>query len=401
MKLSLILCFLCVVLGCKKSENNVVSFPVQEKITTEMDAVMKSSDLPAIVAMASNKKGEEVSYSYGKAIWGANDAVTPQHIFQLQSMTKLITSIAALQLVERGEIALDDDLSAVLPILKTIPILHKGKLTSPKNAITLRHLLTHTSGFGYTFTDLELSQFPYTNWNYPDGPRRFESGTQFLYGTSLAWVGKVIEKVSNTSLDIYVKEHITKPLNMQRTFFNVPDSLQQFIVTRGFRGADGKQSLRAIKDRVPRRKVTSYSGDDGLWSSPSDYMQLLKCMLNYGTLNGVKILEKGTVEEMKNNQIGDISMDASGNYFNPAYCCNLENFTTESTKWGLAWAIDTEGKAYGRKPGTVYWGGMMNTYFYIDYTSEVAVCVFSQHIPFNHKATTTFLDSFSQVLYAN
>ncbi len=401
MKFSLVLCLLYVFLGCTTSAKNIVSFPTQEKITSEMDVAIKSSDLPAVVAMASNQKGEAVSYSYGKAIWGANDAVTPEHIFQLQSMTKLLTSIAALQLVERGEIGLDDDLSTVLPILKTIPILNKGKLTAPKNAITLRHLLTHTSGFGYTFTDLELSQFPYSNWRYPDGPRRFESGTQFLYGTSLAWVGKVIEKVTNTSLDKYMQEHITEPLNMHRTFFNVPDSLQQFIVTRGYRGSDGKQPLRAIKDRVPRRKVTSFSGDDGLWSSPSDYMRLLRCMLNYGTLDGVKVLEKRTVEEMKNNQIGDINMDASENYFNPAYCCNLENFTTETTKWGLAWAIDTEGKAYGRKPGTVYWGGMMNTYFYIDYKSEVAVCVFSQHIPFNHPATTVFLDSFSEVLYAN
>ena len=103
---------------------------------------------------------------------------------------------------------------------------------------------------------------------------------------------------------------------------------------------------------------------------------------------------------MLKNQINNINMDSKGNYFNPAYCCNLENFTTNSTKCGLAWAIDNDGKSYGRKPGTVFWGGMMNTYFYIDYKSGIASCIFTQHIPFNHKETTSIFDEFSRLIYS-
>lgn len=247
---------------------------------------------------------------------------------------------------------------------------------------------------------MELSQFDYENWKHPDAPRRFESGTQFLYGTSLEWVGKVIEKVTNSTLEDYFRENITEPLKMDRTFFNVPDSLQQYIVSRGHRGADGKQPLAEIEGRVPKKLVKSFSGDDGLWSTPNDYMKILKCLLNYGALDGVKILDKKTVLEMTKNQIGDINMDSEGNYYNPEYCCDLNGLATNSSKWGLAWAIDNQEKDYGRKQGTVFWGGMMNTFFYIDYKLGVTACIFTQHIPFNHPETTSLFDKFSKTIYS-
>lgn len=397
-----IILLLFLVSGCQpKLSNVVINFPTQEKVITAMNEAMKTNDLPAVVAIASNTKNEEVSFVYGKAILTEESKVTENHFFRLYSMTKLITSVAALQLVERGLIGLDDDLSAILPEMTEIPIFSEGQFTEPKNSITLRHLLTHTSGFGYgCCTDLELSQFDYENWKHPDAPRRFESGTHFLYGTSLEWVGKLIEKVSNSTLEDYFRENITEPLKMARTFFNVPDSLQQYIVSRGHRGADGNQPLAEIEGRVPKKLVKSFSGDDGLWSTPNDYMKVLKCLLNYGTLDGVKILEKKTVLEMTKNQIGDIDMDSEGNYYNPEYCCDLNGLASNSSKWGLAWAIDNQEKDYGRKPGTVFWGGMMNTFFYIDYKLGVTACIFTQHIPFNHPETTSLFDKFSKTIYS-
>jgi CubicO group peptidase (beta-lactamase class C family) len=389
------------IIGCKKDQNDTFRFPSQSELSLAMNEKMDSSDLPSVVAIASDKFSEELSFCYGKAVWNENINVTKDHIFQLHSMTKLLTSVAALQLVEKGKIGLDDDLSSWMPEMTNIPILDKGELSEAKKPITLRHLLTHTSGFGYACcTDSELANFDYSKWKYEDAPRRFESGTKFMYGTSLEWVGKLIEKISQSTLEDYFKENITNPLEMNRTFFNVPDSLQKFIVSRGYRGQDGKQPMTEIKERIPKKNVTKFSGDDGLWSSPNDYMKLLICLLNYGTLNNVVLLKKKTVEEMLKNQINNINMDSNENYFNPAYCCNLENFTTNSTKWGLAWAIDNDGKSYGRKPGTVFWGGMMNTYFYIDYKSGIASCIFTQHIPFNHKETTSIFDEFSRLVYS-
>lgn len=365
-----------------------------------MNVAVAASDLPAVVAISINNKGQLLNYSYGKAVWGENSKVTIHHIFRIYSMTKIITSIAVMQLVEKGLVKLDDDLSLLIPEMSTIPILSDGKLITPKNPITLRHLLTHTSGFGYTTTDNELSKFDRTNWNYKDLPRRFESGTQFLYGTSTDWTGRLVEKLSGLTLEEYFRKNITGPLGMNRTWFNVPDSLKQFIVSRGRRGDDGMQPLVEMPDRIPVKPVTEFSGGGGLFSSPDDFTKLLQCLLNYGAWRGMRILKKETIEEMNKNQIGNISMKDAGKFFNPSSCCNFTGITSSTTKWGLGGLIDNEDKPYGRKAGTILWGGLMNTYFYIDYKSGIAASIYSQHLPFNHPATTSLFEKFSELIYS-
>ncbi|HCW09147.1 MAG TPA: hypothetical protein DGG95_17460 [Cytophagales bacterium] len=314
-------------------------------------------------------------------------------------MTKLVTSVAAMQLVEQGKIKLDDDLSVLLPEMAKIPILKDGQLITAKKLITLRHLLTHTSGFGYTTTDLELSKFDRSKWPHKDLPRRFESGTQFLYGTSSDWAGRLVEKISGMSLENYFQKNITKPLQMKHTWFNVPDSLKPLIVSYGRRGDDGKQPLMESAGRLPSKRVNEYSGGAGLYSSPEDYSKLLQCLLNYGEWKGVRILKRKTVEDMGKNQIGEIVMYNPSAHFNPASCCNLNGILSPTTKWSLDGLIDTEDKPYGRKAGTILWGGLLNTYFFIDYKSGIAASIYTQHLPFNHPATTSLFEKFSEMIY--
>jgi CubicO group peptidase (beta-lactamase class C family) len=399
MKLLFLFCTF-LVYGPLSSGQSQKFFPPPEQIKKEMDNAMTKSDLPAVVAIAINSKGQRINYTYGKAVWTVDTKVTEQHIFRIYSMTKIFTSIAAMQLVEKGLIRLDDDLSKLLPEMSKIPILSNGKLITAKNAITLRHLLTHTSGFGYSYTDEELYKFDRSKWAYKDLPRRFESGTEFLYGTSMDWAGRLIEKLSGMTLENYFRKNITGPLGMNHTWFNVPDSLKQFIVSRGKRGDDGKQPLIENPERIPTKVVTEFSGGGGLFSSPDDFTKLLKCLLNYGELNGVRLLKKKTIEEMNKNQIGNISMANAGKFFSPASCCNFEGLTSATTKWGLGSLIDTEDKSYGRKAGTILWGGLANTYFYIDYKSGIAASIYTQHLPFNHPATISLFTHFSELIYS-
>jgi CubicO group peptidase (beta-lactamase class C family) len=377
-----------------------ISFPAQQRVTALMDEATKKSDLPAVVAMAINNKNQQATYSHGKAVWTRPEKVTPHHIFRIFSMTKLVTSIAAMQLVEKGLVGLDDDLSSLLPEMAKIPILSKGQLVNPKNPITLRHLLTHTSGFGYGGTDQALAAFDQSKWEFKDLPRRFESGTQFLYGSSTKWVGKLVEKLSGMNLENYFRQNITGPLGMNRTWFNVPDSLKKYIVSNGTRGPDGKQTLKELPGRKPTNVVTEFRGDGGLFSTPADFTILLKCLLNDGSLNKTTLLKKQTILEMIANQIGDISISREGAYFDPGFCCNFSGLILPNSKWGLAWLIDTEDKPYGPKAGTVSWGGALNTFFYIDFKSGVAASIFTQHVPFNHPQTTTLFKRFSEILYS-
>lgn len=375
------------------------TFPSEERVNQLMNKTIQKSDLPAVVAIAINKNGEKTTYSSGKAIWSEDAEVTQEHIFRIYSMTKLITSIAAMQCVENGLIGLDNDLSGIMPEMTDIPILSNGNLIEPKNNITLRHLLTHTSGFGYSGMTVEEGDYDKENWDYSASPRHFESGTEFLYGTSTDWAGKLVEKLSGIDLEAYFRKNITGPLKMDRTFFNVPDSLHTLIVSHGRRGDQGKNNLEEFPNRIPTDKATVLSGGGGLFSTPSDYTTLLQCLLNEGAYEGGRILSKVTIEEMIQNQVGDINLSPQGRHFNPGVCCNFNGLMDENSKWGLAFMIDNNSKEYGRQDGTVTWGGLMNTYFYIDFKSGIAASIYTQHLPFNHYQTTSLFEQFSEIIY--
>ena len=389
-------------LSCKTEAEQTKSFPSNKVVSKQMDAILGESDLPGLVAIAIDKDGNSIAYTFGNAIWDEVTPIKTNHIFRIASMTKLITSIAALQLVEKDSLRLDDDLSSLMPEMTSIPILTNEKeLIQGKNPITLRELLTHTSGFGYDITDSLLSKHSTADWKYKDFPRRFESGTQFLYGTSTDWVGRLIEKVSGLSLEEYFRKNITGPLGMDRTWFNVPDSLKNEIVSFGRRGNDGTKKLTEIPNRVPKNKTQHYNGGGGLFSSPEDYTKLLMCLLNEGIFPKGRILQKETTNQLFNEQLEGISMNIEGNYFQPGICCNFNGLIKPTSNWGLAGLIDTEMTSYGRKEGTLLWGGIFNTYWYIDRESGIAASIFTQHLPFNHSATTSVFDKFSEMIYKN
>ena len=374
-----------------------------------MEEAIKESDLPSVVAVAINSKGHRIEYAYGGVSWGKSEPVKTSSLFRIHSMTKIVTSIAAMQLVDQEKVELDQDLSELLPEMAEIPILKEdGKLVKPKNEITLRHLLTHTAGFGYPNGTYKLyGKFDSLKWGYQDFPRQFESGTQFLYGTNTDWVGKLIEKISGMTLEQYFKKKIFKPLGIKSTYFNVPKKDLNRIVSMGNRGLDGKGQLKEIDgdevspSRYPKEKVKNFSGGDGLFSTPSDFTKILECILNFGAHKNGKLLKKETVELMMQNHIGDIILNPKGWYYDPATCCNFNGIMNGSSKWGLATLIDNTPKIYGRSKGTLVWGGYRNTYFYIDLKSGIAASIYSQHLPFNHPATISLFEKFSEAFYKN
>ncbi len=386
--------------SCQPDNDQLSRFPSEEVVANRMDPLLKSSDLPSLVAMAINKQGEEITYTYGNAIWTEDLPVSTNSIFRIASMTKLVTSVAALQLVESGAIQLDDDLSELLPEMSTIPILNdEGEFFEGRNPITLRNLLTHSSGFGYTSTDSLLSRQDFSDWKYEDLPRRFESGTQFLYGTSTVWVGRVVEKLSGLNLEDYFRKNVTGPLGMDRTWYNLPEELHDDIVSFGNRGDEGTGELREYPDRIPKEKVEIYYGGGGLFTSPSDYSKLLSCLLNDGRYQETRILKKETVDQLFKPQFQNVSMDIKDNYYGKARCCNFIGLIKPTANHGLAGVIDMESTSYGRKEGTLFWGGVYNTYWYIDRKSGVAATIYTQHVPFNHPITTSIFDKFSEIVY--
>tara|TARA_B100000029_G_scaffold483593_1_gene534908 strand:+ start:2310 stop:3569 length:1260 start_codon:yes stop_codon:yes gene_type:complete len=388
--------------GC--SSNNDISLSIEESFN--------NTNIPA-VSMGYYIRGEkEEFFNFGNALWEENKKVTPDHIFRIASMTKVITSVGAMQLVERGMITLDEPVKKILPIMDKIKILDDlGNLVEPKNEITLRHLLTHTAGFAYAFTSNKLNDI--TNgewaadssiWNYNEYPgldfhesiRIFDSGKEFRYGANTDWVGLIIEQVSELSLEDYLRKNITGPLEMDKTWFNVPEELSHLIVDYGNRQDNGE--IISNNDRVSP-KTTRYYGGGGLKSSPSDYMIFLKCLLNYGELDGVKILKRETVETMIANHLdGNLIYE---NIKFPSINFNAGKngtFFDEKDKWSLAWAIENNPKEKFRPIGTGYWGGYFNSYFTINYDEQMIIVYFTQFTPFNDKESYSLFKEFEKIL---
>lgn len=199
-------------IGCKteKQESEKVINPLPLK------TYFQNSELPAAIMGYTNKEGQMKWHAYGPSVWGGKDTINENNIFRIYSMTKAITSIAAMQLVEQGKIGLDNPLDDLMPEMTSIPILNKeGDLVKGSKSITLRHLLTHTAGFGYDFTSSRLQSFQPDNWEYEDKPRLFEAGTNWRYGTNTDWVGKIVEKISGENLEQYFRKYITGPLQTE------------------------------------------------------------------------------------------------------------------------------------------------------------------------------------------
>jgi len=336
--------------------------------------------------------GQRFTESFGPAVWTQDSPLTADHIFRIASMTKAITSVAVLQLWERGLIDLDDPAEKYLPGIDLIPILQpEGVLKQGSVSITIRHLLTHTSGFSYEMFDQRLSAFSRPDdWPHGDFPRLAEAGTEWIYSTSTDWAGKIIEVVSGLNLEDYFRENITGPLNMDHTWFYVPEALQYLIVSLGTRNTSGDGSLREFPERVPASPVKEYNGGSGLFSSLNDYLTFLECILNGGELNGNRILNGETVELMFVDQLPEV-----------LGLSDLEAANTNRMAHGLTWAIQLTDNDFGRRAGSAYWSGYLNTYYSIDKNTGIAVVAMSNLLPFLDRGSLDLYKTFERLVRQN
>ncbi len=374
---------------------------VNDKISNEIN----NSHIPAVVMGKIYKNGSMEFYSKGPSRWDRNDTINEKNIFRIASMTKALGCVAALQLVEQGKITLDEPLDAYLPEIANRKILTAdNQLIEPQNSITLRHLLTHTAGFGYWFSSPQLSNWDTLKdeigWkeNYP--PRLFEAGTAYMYGTNIDWVGRLVENISAMNLEDYLRAHITGPLQMNSTWFNVPDELEDLVVTSSYR--DRNTGKLVNNDYTKLKPTTLYNAGGGLKSSPEDYGKFLACMLNKGEINGVKILEEVTFELMNTPQLNDFGTTHRyvpvGNVDTKPRG-DKDNFFDSYDNWTLAWAY--EENSITRPIGTAYWAGFFNTYFTIDFQNDFALVYMTQILPFNDMESYNLFTSFERAVYEN
>jgi CubicO group peptidase (beta-lactamase class C family) len=302
-------------------------------------------------------------------------------------MVKLLTSVAALQLVERGHLKLDEPAGNIDPALASAQVLvsfdAKGvpQLRPAQKPITLRNLLTHTSGFSYLLWDPNVVRYLAAARGDPDLPRMplmFEPGSRWAYGGGLDRVGRMVEIASGQSLDRYFNDHITGPLGMNDTGFALNEKQRAREASLHVRDANGKLIAKPLeKPDVPK----VLSGGGGIYSTAPDYLTLLQALLNGGSLRQTSILRPDTVALMSANQIGNLEAGILKTT-NPALSNDVDLFPGVRLRWGLGHMINLDPVPGGRRAGSLTWAGLLNTYYWIDPTMRIAGVIMMQILPF-------------------
>ncbi|HZM27770.1 MAG TPA: serine hydrolase domain-containing protein, partial [Gemmatimonadales bacterium] len=258
---------------------------------------------------------------------------------------------------------------------------------------------THTSGLGYGFTSPTLRDFkPREGETYPAGPLLFEPGTQWIYGTSVDWLGRLVEKLSGKSLEEYFRERIFTPLKMPDTFYNVPETKQARLVTV-HRRPDGRADAPLVEQpSQPPRPATSFNGGGGLSSTANDYMRFERMILNGGSLDGARILSSDSVALMGKDQIGDVGV-AALKTAQPDLSMDFTFIDDGKDKWGLGFLRTTRQVPGKRSAGSLSWGGVYNTYFWIDPARGIAGVILMQFLPFADTKALAIYDAFERGVY--
>jgi CubicO group peptidase (beta-lactamase class C family) len=358
------------------------------------------------VAAAAAKDRILYQGAFGKADAAGDRPMTADAIFRIASMTKAVTSVAAMQLISQGRFALDDPADKYLPELSAPSVFTTfdagtGAYTvrPAANKITVRQLFTHTTGLGYGFTSATVRDFkPREGERYAAGPLLFEPGTDWMYGTSNDWLGKLVEKISGQNLEDYFHDHIFVPLRMNDTFYNVPDVKQSRLVTVHQR-KDGRPDGEITEQpNQPRRPVTTFSGGGGLNSTASDYLRFVRMLLNGGELDGAQVLSPAAIALMSKNQIGGVGVRAIKSAL-PATSMDFTFVNDRKDKWGLGFLITMVGVPGKRSVGSLSWGGIDNTYFWVDRTRGVGGVILMQLLPFADTKALAVYDTFERGVY--
>ncbi len=383
-------------------------------MTSAIDRVLtdpvESGKLPGVVGLVADNSGIIYQGAFGRRAIDRPDPMTLDSVFRIASMTKAITATAAMQLVETGRISLDQPIGELLPFTRDVQVLEgfddagKPRLRAPVGPVTVRHLLTHTSGYSYDLFNPELRRFievtglPSIGTCRLDSltvPLMFDPGTQWEYGIGIDLVGRIVESVSGQDLDAYFWQNIFGPLGMTSSSFRPGEAMRSRLVGTHARDADGKPV--PIDFEFPQ-DAEFRMGGGGLYSTASDYMAFCRMLLAGGTLDGRQVLKPETVKLMSRNHIGemDVPMLRSDN---PQLALEVEAFPGIVKKWGLSFLITVGAVPGGRAAGSLAWAGVHNTFFWIDPTSRITAVLMMQLLPASDPATLETLIGFEGAVY--
>ncbi len=379
------------------------------------DALRQAADsrqIPGVVAMAATDKGVLYEGAFGpRVLEPGAAAMTPDTVFRIASMTKAIASVAAMQLVEQGKLKLEEPVPNIDPALGSPQVLEgfdaggAPKVRPAKRPITLRHLLTHTAGFTYDIWDASTGRYVKAT-NMPSRatatvasirtPLAFDPGERWLYGVNIDWVGRLVEAASGQPLDAYFRDKIFGPLGMKDSGYVVSAEQRGRQARVHARQADGTLAPQPFETVPANPEFWSAGGP--LYSTARDYLAFVQMLLNGGTWNGARVLKPETVALMGQNHTGNIPCGVLKTE-NPALSNDVNLFPGADIRWGLGYMLNLQPGPNGRSAGTVSWGGIFNTYYWLDPARKVTGLIMTQILPFADQRALALYGQFERGVY--
>jgi CubicO group peptidase (beta-lactamase class C family) len=374
-------------------------------LTQQMNDAVSRGDTPGVVELVVSRDTVLFLGAAGRFDMAKNTPMPTNAIFQIASMTKPVTSVAIMALMEQGRLTLDDPVSKYLDGYDKLQVITKFNETDAtyqtrpaKNVMTIRQLLSHTSGLGYSFTNpIEFALVAKTKKGEWELPLLDEPGTKFNYSASTRVLGFIVEKVTGATLEAWYQEHLFAPLGMNDTSFAVAADKQSRMPTQYTRFPGTLTALP--KANVPSTPTPPFRGDGGLYSTVEDYSRFVQMLLNGGSLNGKKILSETSVKMMGENAMGPIFVerqpDADKQRTKPF------PLGAGKDKFGLGFQIASNDPAMKgfRSPGSMSWAGIMNTEFWVDPAKHIGAVQMMQVLPFYDDGAIRTLRGFEETVY--
>jgi methyl acetate hydrolase len=383
------------------------SSPAAAALDAGLRGAVERKEVPGVVALVTNRERVLYQGAFGVADVASGRPLASDALFRIASMTKPVTSVALMQLIEQGRLGLEDPAEKYLPELAGLKVFESFdaatgayRLRPPSRPATVKHFLTHTSGLAYPFTSATWRDFkPGAGETHPfGGPLLFDPGERWHYSTSTDVVGRLVEVISGQKLEDYFREHIFIPLAMNDTFYNVPEPKGPRLVAQQQRGGERMDGAIELQQPQPGLTIAAPIGGGGLASSADDYGRFVRMWLNGGALDGARVLETETVALMGQNHIGAVAVPALKSALPRS--ADFTFIADGRDKWGLGFLITADQVPGMRSPGSLSWGGINNTFFWIDPTRGIAGVIMMQYLPFADAMALAVYDTFERGAYA-
>jgi len=379
-----------------------------------IDALLKrgvdDGDVPGVVATVTDRNGTLYQGAFGKRVLGEDTPMSADTVGWIASMTKAVTGACAMQLVEQGKLDLERPASTWVPDLAKAQVLEgfdaagKPRLRAPKTQITLRHLLTHTAGFGYEIWSPEIVKYQEATGTPGittcenaalTTPLLFDPGERWFYGINIDWAGKAVEAVSGKKLGTYMAENLFGPLGMSSTAFKITPAMRARLAKIHQR--DDKDALTPLDLELPQEPEFEMGGG-GLYSTAGDYLKFVRMILNRGKSGATQLLKPETVDQMARNHMGTTRVTLLNTAI-PPLSNDAEFFPGVPKSWGLSFQINEAQAPTGRPAGGLMWAGLANSYYWIDMQNGIGGVYVTQILPFADKKSYPLYAAFETAVY--